>query len=986
MALLLLVSAASADVVATGDVDPADPTTWDSSTTAYVGGTSEGAVEITGGDEITSGEGYIGYSSGSTGDVTIDGAGSLWRTGLYVGESGTGTISIANGGQVTSSGYQIGHLSGSTGTVTVDGADSMLWSPSSLQPIYIGNSGSGTLNIINDGHAAAQSDGYLGYSAGSAGEVNVDGTNSRWSLNAVYVGHAGGGSINISNGGFVGSSSCIMGNEPGTTGAVTLDAGAFFNSGLYIGNYGSGTLSLAHGSEVRTNGYGMIGYSSGSTGTVTVDGDGSSWSVRSLYVGRDGNGTMAITNGGSVESNGNSYIGYSTGTLGEVTVRGLGSAWAIDGNFWIGHSGSGTLNVVDGGIVTVDHSSDGSYFASIGSSAGATGSLTVDGAGSAFNDEYYLYVGDSGSGTMTITNGGLVSSWAGEVGRSAGSSGEVTVDGAGSMWTTTGGIVLGGDGTGSMTVSNGGQVAAFGTNVSPSGTLVLDGGTLDVTGFASRPLGTVFLNNGTLNAASLFCNPSDFDGTGTINAHGLVSDSHLVFSASNGSSHTFTIEGKSGQHIIVNLSADGTGKMGAGLYGKGSVEVTEGVSIRSSEGQLGRYQGSRGTARVDGVGSSWVSSGSMIVGDHGSAELSITRGGEVKSMRGYIGHESGSTGAATVDGAGSTWTIEYVDSDDWTYLDNGCLYVGDEGAGTLRVLNGGSVSGYRGYVGYRSGAMTGEATVDGTGSTLTLSDSLYVGYFQFGEGLLRITQAGQVIIGSALRNCSTVAIGVSNDNMLQVGVNEAGEFANVGTVALWAQAGLAAGTYTPISVNGTWTGSGTYEAFGGAWDETLHTFTVAAAEQAVAGQQATLDLLTTQRLEVDSSLVVNFAPTSISTTVDVTATALTGSSLIELAAILGDDELLQGAWDLDVTGLPAGDKVMLALAVSGNVAPHDLNVWHYDGTNWTAYDASDAIVSGGWAYFTVDSFSGYAVSTIPEPATMSLLALGGLALLRRRRR
>ncbi len=75
-------------------------------------------------------DGHIGYNAGSSGLVTVNGTGSTWTNGssLYVGDYGTGNLSITNGGSVTNSSFYsvnfIGYNSGSSGTVTVDGAGS----------------------------------------------------------------------------------------------------------------------------------------------------------------------------------------------------------------------------------------------------------------------------------------------------------------------------------------------------------------------------------------------------------------------------------------------------------------------------------------------------------------------------------------------------------------------------------------------------------------------------------------------------------------------------------------------------------------------------------------------------------------------------------------------------------------------------------------------------------------------------------------------
>ena len=61
-------------------------------------------------------------------------------------------------------------------------------------------------------------------------------------------------------------------------------------------------------------------------------------------------------------------------------------------------------------------------------------------------------------------------------------------------------------------------------------------------------------------------------------------------------------------------------------------------------------------------------------------------------------------------------------------------------------------------------------------------------------------------------------------------------------------------------------------------------------------------------------------------------------------------------------------------------------MWHYDGQSWASYAASDLIYAGnGIASFTVSGFSGYAVTGVPEPATLALLVVGSAALIFRRK-
>ena len=78
----------------------------------------------------------------------------------------------------------------------------------------------------------------------------------------------------------------------------------------------------------------------------------------------------------------------------------------------------------------------------LGYHAGSTGTATVDGTGSTWTNSGYLYIGNSGNGTLNITNGGKVSNSYGYLGYNSGSTGTATVDGTGSTWTNSGISIL----------------------------------------------------------------------------------------------------------------------------------------------------------------------------------------------------------------------------------------------------------------------------------------------------------------------------------------------------------------------------------------------------------------------------------------------------------------------------------------------------------------------------------------------------------------
>ena len=144
------VAPAWATVITTGDVDPGgagtQPDPWSIEGDLYVGDTGYGTLNIEAGGQVSNEKGRIGYESGSTGIVTVAGAGSKWTSSeiLYVGNYGSGTLTVEAGGEVYNTSGRIGSKSGSTGVATVTGAGSTWANTISLQ---VGAYGDGTLNV-----------------------------------------------------------------------------------------------------------------------------------------------------------------------------------------------------------------------------------------------------------------------------------------------------------------------------------------------------------------------------------------------------------------------------------------------------------------------------------------------------------------------------------------------------------------------------------------------------------------------------------------------------------------------------------------------------------------------------------------------------------------------------------------------------------------------------------------------------------------------
>jgi outer membrane autotransporter protein len=356
---------------------------------------------------------------------------------LTVGASFTGALTIGAGGTVSNTDGSLGFSAGSTGTVTVTGAGAT-WTNSGN--LFVGRNATGTLNIAGGGTVSnvfGHVGGCAGCSTSAVGTVTVNGAGSTWTNSAaLIVGDSGTGQVTISGGGQVltGAAGGFLGNSPGATGTMAVTgAGSAWNiSGqLVVGGFlgpASGSLTVQNGGTV-TNTEGSVGYASGSTGTATVNGAGATWTNSGdLYIGRNGTGTLSIGGGGTVSSavgRVGGCDGCNTGAVGTVTVSGAGATWTNSAGLVVGYSGTGQVTIAGGGQVLT-----GPTGGFIGLRSGGTGTMTVTGPGSAWNISDQLVVGNSGSGTLNVQNAGTVTV---TVGGGAGT--VVVADQAGSIGT-----------------------------------------------------------------------------------------------------------------------------------------------------------------------------------------------------------------------------------------------------------------------------------------------------------------------------------------------------------------------------------------------------------------------------------------------------------------------------------------------------------------------------------------------------------------------
>jgi T5SS/PEP-CTERM-associated repeat protein len=580
----------------------------------------------------------VGRGAGSTGSLTISGAGSVLsissstlNPGVGVGDNYNPFVGIGYDNAATTS-----------GTMTIDTGGKLLIAGNALSTPT--NPRGTTLSIGGHGGGVGQ------------GTVTVDGLGSEILISgydaSINVGRLDGstGVLNVQNKALVTTTSMAAGigstgAAPGpnkATGTVNIDNakillsgartdGSNVGAGMTVGRgtNGVGALNLSNGAQLQIN-------STAANGGMSIGGD--------QFLG-GGKGTVTMTGGSSIVSTGQT-IGINVGWSGVGLVDLSGASFidlgagsmSLAGVPNVGQSlGNGTMKLASGSKATANAFNIGGNSDAAGA-VGGTATVTVSGLGSELKADGatgFIGVGRGGTGTLTVDDGGTVSAIVISVGRNGGngafSATDATVQLAGQQTTgnlTGPAIIIGqGGGTGTMNMlrstmsiqnalangNNGASLNVGGTPAFPGGS-----GTLDMTdsqitvstaAAAAAPatvnIGRSGTGHATLNNSSITVS----DGTASKGSFYVARDA--------GSTGTLTLNGGSSVtagFVGVGVSAAGVGKNLGAAGGTGTLDL----------GELGS-EGTVFAPRFElGAGSTLMGSGTIEAGPGGQVVIGGT--------------------------------------------------------------------------------------------------------------------------------------------------------------------------------------------------------------------------------------------------------------------------------------------------------------------------------------------------------------------------
>lgn len=501
---------------------------------------------------------------------------------------------------------------------------------------------------------------------------------------------------------------------------------------LYLGYNGTGSMTLDNTGTTTTltsSTTVYMGYNATDAGTATITGSGAVWTISgTLFDGVSGSGTINVSNGGSVVDNGSNFFGNASSAVSNINVSSGGSfaatqniqsfaaSFTVDGsnssltatNLNLGEGGNSSLSITNGGTVTTPN-------LQMNNSSNATATVLVD--NSTLKADTFSMSG-VGSTAQVIDGGQLLSKTAIIISAtSSASTGSLLISGAGSTVTTPG-LTASTTGNGSVTVANGGALnASTGValgNASAVGTLQIGNG--GASGVVNAP---VVIGSSSAKGVVVFDHTDSnyyFTTTSTSSGGSIAIENNLSVQAesgttilnSNGNTYNGGTQVTGGKLLIDNSSGSGTGT--------GNVAVSAG-------GVLG------GTGIIKPTGANGVTvSGAIAPGNTGSVGKLTIDGGSTTAAQ-LLSFAPGATLQFTLGTGLSSSNLTILNSAagglqfNNTTIDLFDLTGGNLASGTYSLITANNANVFSGLITDGSGDITGGLSLGNTlpGETASLS-------------------------------------------------------------------------------------------------------------------------------------------------------------------------------------------------------------------------------------------------------------------------
>ncbi len=368
------------------------------------------------------------------------------------------------------------------------------------------------------------------------------------------------------------------------------------------------------------------------------------------------------------------------------------------------------------------------------------------------------------SGDVSVLSGARLSTIGSTsyIGNQANTNGTVTVSGTGSQWISDRHVYVGLSGTGSLTLSDHGSASFasmdIGANNGASGTvLVQSGGSLAVTGLVTAANSAGAIGNMTVTGSGSSLT-ADTLSLGYLGATTFaVSDGATVTAAS------LDAAGGSGgtAHISISgggskLTATNSMMLGAGTGSTGTLSIQNGATLETVAGGLYLKGGSVTTvAGADsmilvgtqhpGTPDSWVTADGWFSLEDATA--TVSNGARLEADGIYVEGAAAGSASLTVTGAGTVMDghlLIYVGGNGNGTAGNGALTLSDGATATASVIAVGVDTGTTGTM-----LLTGTGTSLSTIAHATFLGNVYAG--SYGNGIIVVQDGASLTAANELR-------------------------------------------------------------------------------------------------------------------------------------------------------------------------------------------------------------------------------------------